>query len=1025
MDAAHCVAHPRALRSPFRTTIRNLMRLGTASLLAAGAVAAASTAQAGTTGIQKVTILSSGPAFGGYSFGGVGTYTVIKGYALDAVNPTDPKNALITDINLAPRDANGNVDILFNFYMIIPTNLANGNGKVMYEPPNRGGKQFGAMNRSTGGNDPASVTNATALANTFLWPQGYATVFSGWEYEGDPTSPSNLVASMAGTLNGSTPLTSPPVAFGPNNATIVGPGYEYIVSPGATYTLSYPAASGNQGAPDAVLTHRVHLDDVAQVVPTSGWQYTDATNSAIQLVGSSFAANDIYEFSYIAKNPTVNGIGFAGIRDFMSWLRYSTQDNFGTPNPLAGYIQRVYTDVVSQPARTLNDFTYLGFNQDLNGRKVFDGMLQWVGAADGISMNYRWSQPTRTERNRQEELFQEGVFPFADVSTYDPISQSTDWRFKRCEATATCPLMMEMWSANEYWVKAASLFHTDPTGTYDLPDHPMTRKYFLSGSQHAGPGNPASRGACQQFLNPLDPQQVERALWVDLDQWSTKGVAPPDSQIPTLASGLLVPPIPQSGMGFPTIPGVTYTGLKTTRYRFNYGPNFYETLVPTYNPPVVTPPMEDNPANGQIYPSFIPKTDADGNDIGGIRLPELTVPLATYTGWALRSGAWANDGCESSGQYIPFQPTQAARVNAGDPRLSVAERYVTYAAYQSQVVAAVNKLVEQRLFNCDDTQPAVVRLLTAGLTAGVPPNVGNLQPPNPIPACAGRPSHDLNGDGASDIVWMDGSGNFAVWLMDGSSILAAQPIGTLPTWTLVGQRDFNGDGMADLLWRDGSGNVAMWFMQGGAVLSSSGLGNVPPNWSVFGTGDMNGDGIGDILWRDTTSGNLAVWFMNGTAVVSTANLGNVPMSWTIAATDGKGNIFWQDGSNNYAIWNVNGSQVTANMLGNVPSNWTLAGVGDFNGDGFTDILWRDATDGAVAIWFLNGTAMDSVAGFSGVPANFQIAQTGDYNGDGKTDILWNDGSGHYAAWFMEGASIASTASLGAVTGWTVQSQNAE
>jgi hypothetical protein len=1024
MDAAQRAAHPRALKSPVRTTIRNLMRLGTAGFLAAGAVAAASTAHAGSTGIQKITVLSSGPAFGGYSFGGVGTYTVIKGYALDAVNPTDPKNALITDINLAPRDANGNVDVLFNFYMIIPTNLANGNGKVMYEPPNRGGKQFGAMNRSTGGNDPASVTNATALANTFLWPQGYATVFSGWEYEGDPTSPSNLVASLAGTTNGSTPLASPPVAYGPNSATIVGPGYEYIVSPGATYTLSYPAASGNQGAPDAVLTHRVHLDDVAQVVPTSGWQYTDATNSAIQLVGGSFVANDIYEFSYIAKNPTVNGIGFAAVRDFMSWLRYSTQDNFGTPNPLANYIQRVYTDVVSQPARLLNDFTYLGFNQDLAGRKVFDGMLQWVGAADGISMNYRWSQPTRTERNRQEELFQEGVFPFADVSSHDPISQSTDWRFKRCEATSTCPLMMEMWSANEYWVKAASLFHTDPTGTFDLPDHPMTRKYFLSGSQHAGPGNPASKGSCQQFLNPLDPQQVERALWVDLDQWSTKGIAPPDSQIPTLASGLLVPPIPQSGMGFPTIPGVTYTGLKTTRYRFNYGPNFYETLVPTYNPPLVTPPIEDNPANGPIYPSFIPKTDVDGNDIAGIRLPELTVPLATYTGWGLRSGVWANDGCESSGQYIPFAATASAR--GADPRLSVAERYVTYAAYQSQVVAAVNKLVDQRLFNCDDTQPEVARLLTAGLAAGVPPNVGNLQPANPISACAGRPSHDLNGDGASDIVWMDGSGDFAVWLMDGSSILAAQPIGTLSGWSLVGQRDFNGDGMADLLWRDSSGNVAMWFMEGGAALSSSGLGNVPTNWSVFGTGDMNGDGIGDILWRDTTSGNLVVWFMNGTAVVSTASLGSVPMNWTIAATDGKGNIFWQDGSNNYAIWHVNGSQVTSSMLGNLPSNWTLAGVGDFNGDGFTDVLWRDATDGAAAIWFLNGTAMDSVVGFSGVPGNFQIVQTGDYNGDGKTDILWSDGSGHYAAWFMEGASIMSTATVGTVgPGWTVQSQNAE
>ena len=688
--------------------------------------------------------------------------------------------------------------------MIIPTNLANGNGKVMYEPPNRGGKQFGAFNRSTGGNDPASVTNVTALANTFLWPQGYATVFSGWQYEGDPTSAANLAASLAGTTDGVTAMTTPPIAYGPNSATIVGPGYEYIVSPGASYIFTYPAASGNQGAPDAVLTHRVHLDDVAQVVPTSSWQYTDATNTAIKLTSGSFVANDIYEFTYIAKNPTVNGMGFAAIRDFMPWLRYSSDDGHGTANPLANYIQRVYTDVVSQPARLLNDFTYLGFNQDLSGRKLFDGMLQWVGAADGISMNYRWSQPSRTERNRQEELFQEGVFPFADVSSYDPISQTTDWRFKRCEATNTCPLMMEMWSANEYWVKAASLFHTDPTGTFDLPDHPMTRKDFLSGSQHAGPGNPASKGSCQQFLNPLDPQQVERALWVDLDQWSTKGIAPPDSQNSDAGERPARSADPAVGHGLPDHSGRHLYRPEDDPLPFQYGPNFYQTLVPTYNPPLVTPPMEDNPANGPIYPSFIPKTDVDGNDIGGIRLPELTVPLATYTGWALRSGVWANDGCESSGQYIPFAATAATR--GADPRLSVQERYVTYAAYQSQVVAAVNSLVERRLFNCDDTQPEVARLLTAGLTAGVPANVGNLQPPNPIPACAGHPSHDLNGDGASDIVWMDGSGDFAVWLMNGSSILGAQPIGTLTGWSLVGQRDFNGDGMADLLWRDSSGN---------------------------------------------------------------------------------------------------------------------------------------------------------------------------------------------------------------------------
>jgi hypothetical protein len=274
---------------------------------------------------------------------------------------------------------------------------------------------------------------------------------------------------------------------------------------------------------------------------------------------------------------------------------------------------------------------------------------------------------------------------------------------------------------------------TDPTGHVDLPDHPLTRLYLLSSAQHASAGNPASKGSCQQFLNPIPPQQVERALWEDLDQWSTRGIQPPSSRVPKLRDGTLVPPLPQWKLGFPSIPGVTFTGLKTTRYRFNYGPNFYTTFIPTINPPVITPPYEDNPANGPIYPSFVPKTDKDGNDIAGIRLAELTVPLATYTGWALRSGVWANDGCEGSGQYIPFPRTQADRLASGDPRLSVAERYHSYAQYHDKVIDAVNDLVRQRFMLCSDADAYVAARLQAGLDAGVPAPTSTLS--DEVPAC--------------------------------------------------------------------------------------------------------------------------------------------------------------------------------------------------------------------------------------------------------------------------------------------------
>ena len=367
-----------------------------------------------------------------------------------------------------------------------------------------------------------------------------------------------------GPLTGLTATASLPVVGTDPNNPITGPGYEYIVSPGASYTLAYPPASADQSK--ATLTHRVHLDDAPQVVPASGWAYANATsaadgsvipNGAIKLSAGSFVANDIYEFSYTAKNPTVNGLGFAAIRDFNSFLRFASHDDFGTPNPIKGHISRIYTETSSQPARTLNDFVHLGFNEDETHRQVFDGMMQWIGAGDGINMNYRWSQTKRTNRNRQELLYLEGLYPFANVPTFDPISGTSDWRYRRCEETHTCPLATEFYSANEFWVKAGSLMSTDPTGRFDLPDHPLTRNYLLSSKQHGGAGDPTSKGLCQQFLNPLDSAPVQRALWTDLDEWSVSGIQPPSSRVPLLRDHTLVPPT-QGAVGFPSIPSVTY-----------------------------------------------------------------------------------------------------------------------------------------------------------------------------------------------------------------------------------------------------------------------------------------------------------------------------------------------------------------------------------------------------------------------------------------------------------------------------------
>jgi len=692
------------------------------ALAVAGALTCVSGAQARITRIEITTTES--PTFGGYPWPGVGQYEKLAGKAYGEVNPLDLKNAVIVDIALAPKNVRGNVEYSFDFYILKPIDLKKGAHKVMYEPPNRGGKTWNSLGRVTSGpggaNDPGSIVDPAVLANAFLMPRGYTMVWSGWD-------------KSAGSLNPqpsfNTTITLP-TAKNPDGSSIEGPAYEYIVTSAASFPLSYPAASLDKTK--AKLTHRVHLDDLPVEVPATGWNY-NAAGTAISLAGGNFVANDIYEFSYTAKDPTVNGLGFAAVRDWNAWLRSARVDDLGNKNPLAGDIQRIYTEISSQPGRFLNDFRHLGFNQAEDGRKVFDGLMQWISAGSGINLNYRFSQPNRTERNRQDHLHVENVFPFANVLTTDPHTGKVDSRYKACEATNTCPLAVEIYSSNEYWVKSASLLHTTPDGLADLPDSPYARNYLISSHQH-GTGNAANKGNCQQFQNPLNSAPIQRALFLALDEWSN-GVPPPASRVPRIADGMLASPLPQSAVGFPSIPGVTYTGLKTTRYRFDYGTGFYETGIATINPPVVSAPYQDNPLNGPIYPSYVPRTDSDGNEIAGVRLPDVTVPLATYTGWALRAGVHANDGCEAAGQYIPFAKTAAERIAAGDPRPSVEERYPSFGQYYSAVKNAIDKLVKDRLMLCEDAEDAQARLLAAGLAAGVPAPKGNLPPQTTVPHC--------------------------------------------------------------------------------------------------------------------------------------------------------------------------------------------------------------------------------------------------------------------------------------------------
>jgi hypothetical protein len=636
--------------------------------------------------ITKLELESPVSAFGATAFGSVGPYEILRGKAYGELSPTDPKNAVIVDLHLAPTNGQGKVEYEMDVFILKPVSLFNGNRRLFMDVNNRGAMRLGTLNDAANTNNPTLAAHA---GTGFIMRQGYVVASNGWDFGADG----------AGLLG----ITVPPAG---NPGEITGPSYEYINFDNSTtmmYALSYPAATLDKS--QATLTVRQRLDDIAEIIPDDGWEYTSAAGTAIRLLpgGTPFLQSHVYEFTYTARDPVVAGVGFAATRDFVSFLRHAYEDDFGNPNPLAGFVDHTYTYSISQPSRYLNDFQTLGFNEDESGRQVLDGILSWTGGGSGIFMNYRFAQTGRTERNRQNHLYPEGLFPFAHQVLTDHLSGRTGGRSERCMATDTCPKRFEGNTANEYWVKAGSLLHTDTRGR-DLKDPDHVRFYLMSGLSH-GVGNVNSMGVCQQFLNPTSPYPALRALLVALDQWVSQGIAPPKSEVPRHANhtafaftvpGSQTGVVPQKDLRWPDIPGVTYNGLITTRNLLDFGPMFDQGIVSNFPPSVA-----DRPS----YPIFVSKVDKDGNELAGIRLPPVEAPIATTTGWALRRAGFSeNEGCEGAGQHIRFKTTKAERQASGDPRPSLEERYKNHEGYVKAVRKAAEKLEKDRFLLLEDVE---------------------------------------------------------------------------------------------------------------------------------------------------------------------------------------------------------------------------------------------------------------------------------------------------------------------------------
>ena len=626
------------------------------------------------------------PALEGRSFGSVGQYEKLVGRVAGEIDPADPHNSVITDVGLAPRNVAGKVEYETDIMILRPADRSKGNHKVWYELTNRGSiVAFPQINDApSGGNDPSKAADA---GNGFLMRQGFSILFSGWDTTAAP--------------GGDRFTTKAPVAANPDGSPIIGPALEEFSIDNDTTTsgrLTYRAATLDKSK--ATLTMRARYEDSPIVVPAAEWDYADEGGRAIRLVGEQtpFQQVMLYEFAYQAKDPVVSGLGFAAIRDLASFVRTAQKDDDGDANPLNGDAAAIYAACVSQPCRTAHDFVQLGFNEDEGGRKAVDGIINWIGGADGVYMNYRFAQPFRTYRQHINRWFPEFQAPFTNQVRFDPVTHTSGGKLARCLASATCPKIFEVNSANEYWAKDMAVAHVDEAGI-DLADEPANvRSYFLASLPHQGGIGATGRGICQQERNPLVANAVLRALLVAMDQWVSTGTEPPASRLPRVADRTLVPPLPQTGQGFPQIRGIKYNGRMHTGDLFDYGPRSAEGILTVLPPRLV----------GTPYPALVPKADSDGNDIAGIRLPDVVVPLATYTGWNLRAmPAGGDDGCDSFGQQVDFARTKAERIANADPRPSLEERYPSHADYVNAVAAVANGLARDRLLLDEDVQAYV------------------------------------------------------------------------------------------------------------------------------------------------------------------------------------------------------------------------------------------------------------------------------------------------------------------------------
>jgi hypothetical protein len=639
------------------------------------------------------------PFAGGAVFGQTGSYEKILGVAHFAVDPAAPRNRAIVGLALAPRNAEGKVEFESDVFILAPKDPAKGNGAIFYDVNNRGNKlALRFFNGGPGGNDPAKESDA---GDGFLLRRGYTLVWSGWIGELLPGDHRLLLRAPVATDEGK-------VIRG-----VVR--YEMVTdTPAETLPLSRREGHGSyspsrRGEADGALTWRLRETDQRVPIPRGQWslerrpiprveQGVRGTLGQIRLrLAGGFRPGYIYELICEAEGPIVQGLGYAAVRDLVSFLRY----DFGARNPLGTVaskpaIRRAHGFGVSQSGRFLRNFVYLGFNRDEKDHKVFDGLMPHVAGGGLGFFNHRFAQPTRHNGQQEEHLYPGDAFPFTYGPATDPFSERTDGILRHGageEDAQLLPKVMHTQSAAEYWHRSGSLVHTDPLGKKDVEIPEEVRIYAFGGTQHGPAGDPPGRGMGDNLLNPGDYRPHLRALLDALDAWVRDGTPPPASVYPRIDQRTLVD-WHQASTGFPALPGIRYPEVIQRPSALDFGPGFAARAVISIEPPRI---------RGH-YVVLVPKSGPDGNDLGTLLPPEVAVPLATYTGWNLRR---RDAGAEAmllslSGSFVPFPRTRAERLATGDPRESIEERYGTFETYRQRFATTCDDLVKRRYLLKED-----------------------------------------------------------------------------------------------------------------------------------------------------------------------------------------------------------------------------------------------------------------------------------------------------------------------------------